>query len=393
MRHSCEKRSRLFRATDSEGTRLSSDPAIIDAHRHIVRFWLYGVAALIALMVIVGGITRLTDSGLSIVEWRPVTGTVPPLSENAWAAEFEKYKTSSEYELVNKGMTLNEFKRIYWWEWAHRLLGRVIGAAFLLPLLLFQFRGWIEPRIKWRLWLIFALGALQGGIGWWMVASGLVGRVDVAQERLSIHLTMACLILIAVVWTARRLAPVTSVASAAVASAIPRRLAWTAVTILSLLVVQIALGGLVAGLKAGFVYNTWPLIDGALIPARERLFLLAPAWANLIDNHLAVQFTHRMVAYLLVTLAVFHAADCAYHNEGRVSAIALAALLLLQATLGVTALLWHVPMLLALAHQSVAVVTLVTATVHAANLLAGKPRAVAYRDSNGNAMPERLSAA
>ena len=393
MRHSCEKRSRLFRATDSEGTRLSSDPAIIDAHRHIVRFWLYGVAALIALMVIVGGITRLTDSGLSIVEWRPVTGTVPPLSENAWAAEFEKYKTSSEYELVNKGMTLNEFKRIYWWEWAHRLLGRVIGAAFLLPLLLFQFRGWIEPRIKWRLWLIFALGALQGGIGWWMVASGLVGRVDVAQERLSIHLTMACLILIAVVWTARRLAPVTSVASAAVASAIPRRLAWTAVTILSLLVVQIALGGLVAGLKAGFVYNTWPLIDGALIPAREHLFLLAPAWANLIDNHLAVQFTHRMVAYLLVTLAVFHAADCAYHNEGRVSAIALAALLLLQATLGVTALLWHVPMLLALAHQSVAVVTLVTATVHAANLLAGKPRAVAYRDSNGNAMPERLSAA
>jgi len=393
MRHSCEKRSRLFRATDSEGTRLSSDPAIIDAHRHIVRFWLYGVAALIALMVIVGGITRLTDSGLSIVEWRPVTGTVPPLSENAWAAEFEKYKTSSEYELVNKGMTLNEFKRIYWWEWAHRLLGRVIGAAFLLPLLLFQFRGWIEPGIKWRLWLIFALGALQGGIGWWMVASGLVGRVDVAQERLSIHLTMACLILIAVVWTARRLAPVTSVASAAVASAIPRRLAWTAVTILSLLVVQIALGGLVAGLKAGFVYNTWPLIDGALIPARERLFLLAPAWANLIDNHLAVQFTHRMVAYLLVTLAVFHAADCAYHNEGRVSAIALAALLLLQATLGVTALLWHVPMLLALAHQSVAVVTLVTATVHAANLLAGKPRAVAYRDSNGNAMPERLSAA
>jgi len=393
MRHSCEKRSRLFRATDSEGTRLSSDPAIIDAHRHIVRFWLYGVAALIALMVIVGGITRLTDSGLSIVEWRPVTGTVPPLSENAWAAEFEKYKTSSEYELVNKGMTLNEFKRIYWWEWAHRLLGRVIGAAFLLPLLLFQFRGWIEPGIKWRLWLIFALGALQGGIGWWMVASGLVGRVDVAQERLSIHLTMACLILIAVVWTARRLAPVTSVASAAVASAIPRRLAWTAVTILSLLVVQIALGGLVAGLKAGFVYNTWPLIDGALIPAREHLFLLAPAWANLIDNHLAVQFTHRMVAYLLVTLAVFHAADCAYHNEGRVSAIALAALLLLQATLGVTALLWHVPMLLALAHQSVAVVTLVTATVHAANLLAGKPRAVAYRDSNGDTMTERLSAA
>ena len=385
------KEKPALRATD-EGTRLPSDPAIIDAHRHIVRFWLHGVAVLIALMVIVGGITRLTDSGLSIVEWRPVTGTVPPLSENAWAAEFEKYKTSSEYELVNKGMTLSEFKRIYWWEWVHRLLGRVIGAAFLLPLLFFQFRGWIEPRIKWRLWMIFALGALQGGIGWWMVASGLVGRVDVAQERLSIHLTMACLILIAVVWTARRLAPVTSVASPVpVANAIPRRLAWTAVAILSLLVVQIALGGLVAGLKAGLVYNTWPLIDGALIPAREHLFLLAPAWTNLIDNHLAVQFTHRVVAYLLVALAVFHAADCTYHNECRVSAIALASVLLLQATLGVAALLWHVPMLLALAHQSVAVIALVVATVHAANLLAGRPRAVTHRD--GGTMTERLSAA
>jgi cytochrome c oxidase assembly protein subunit 15 len=285
-------------------------------------------------------------------------------------------------------MTLSEFKRIYWWEWAHRLLGRVIGAAFLLPLLFFQFRGWIEPRIKWRLWMVFALGALQGAIGWWMVASGLVGRVDVAQERLSIHLTMACLILIAVVWTARRLAPATSVASA-----VPRRLAWTAVAILSLLVVQIALGGLVAGLKAGLVYNTWPLIDGALIPAREHLFFLAPAWANLIDNHLAVQFTHRMVAYLLVTLAVLHAADCTYHKKCRVSAIALASLLLLQAMLGVAALLWHVPMLLALAHQSVAVVTLVTATVHAANLLAGEPRAVAYRHSNGDTITGRLSAA
>ena len=148
-------------------------------------------------MVMVGGATRLTDSGLSIVEWRPVTGVVPPVSERAWMFEFEKYKTSSEYELANKGMSLDEFKRIYWWEWVHRLLGRLIGAAFLLPLLFFQLRGWIEPGLKWRLWLVFALGAVQGAIGWWMVASGLVGRVDVAQERLAIHLTMACLILIA----------------------------------------------------------------------------------------------------------------------------------------------------------------------------------------------------
>jgi len=387
MTRSCEKRNQTSWVPDPKGTRLHSNPAIIHAHRRAMRLWLHGIAALIALMVIVGGITRLTDSGLSIVEWRPVTGTVPPLSEKAWKVEFEKYKTSSEYELVNKGMTLDDFKRIYWWEWAHRLLGRLIAAAFLLPLLVFQLRCWIEPRLKWRLWLIFALGTLQGGIGWWMVASGLAGRVDVAQERLSVHLTMACLILIAVIWTARRLAPASSIPSI-----VPRRLAPTAVTILFLLVVQIALGGLVAGLKAGLLYDTWPLIDGAFIPRGEHLLFLEPAWTNLIDNPLAVQFTHRMVAYLLVALAALHAADCAYHDVRRAGAITLASLLLLQATLGVTTLLWHVPMLLALAHQCVAVVTLVAATVHAANLLAGKTRATAYDGAGkGQAMTKHLS--
>jgi cytochrome c oxidase assembly protein subunit 15 len=374
MRHLFENGSRPSKATDGEGTRpQAADAAIDDTRRRVIRLWLYGIAVLLVLMVMVGGITRLTDSGLSIVEWRPVTGTVPPLSENAWIVEFDKYKTSSEYELVNKGMTLDEFKRIYWWEWAHRLLGRLIGAAFLLPLLLFQFRGWIEPGLNWRLWLIFALGALQGAIGWWMVASGLVGRVDVAQERLSIHLTTASIILIAVIWTAQRLAP-----APAVVRAIPRRLPLTAVAIVGLLLVQVALGGLVAGLKAGLVYNTWPLIDGALIPSHERLMFLAPAWMNLLDNHLAVQFTHRMVAYLLVALAALHATDCAYSDEGRVGAITLALLLLLQAALGIATLLWHVPMSLALLHQSIAIAALVAAIIHAANLLAGTKRARAH---------------
>jgi heme a synthase len=368
--HWLEKRRETFEAPERERMRLQGDPAAIAAHRRVMRNWLYGVAALIALMVIVGGITRLTHSGLSIVEWRSVTGAVPPLSENAWATEFEKYKTSSEYELVNKGMTLVEFKRIYWWEWAHRLLGRLIGAAFLLPLLFFQFGGWIERELRWRLWLIFGLGALQGAIGWWMVASGLVGRVDVAQERLSIHLTMACLILTAVIWTGRSLAP------ASAASPIPRRLARTSLAILGLLVVQIALGGLVAGLKAGLIYDTWPLIDGAFIPPREHLLLLHPAWLNLIDNHLTVQFIHRMVAYLLVALAALHAADCTCHRGGRAGAITLACLLLLQATLGIATLISHVPILLALAHQSVAVVALIVAVVHAANLRAGTPQIV-----------------
>src|SRR5262245_40523628 len=256
----------------------------VEARRRAVCIWLYMIAALVVLMVMVGGATRLTDSGLSIVEWRPVTGAVPPLSEADWLGEFAKYKTSSEYELVNKGMSLVDFKRIYWWEWSHRLLGRIIGAAFLLPLLFFLLRGWIEPKLKRRLWCIFALGAVQGAIGWWMVASGLVGRVDVAQERLAVHLTMACVILLALVWTARSLAP----APAAVAPM--RRQAITATVLLILIVAQIALGGLVAGLKAGLVYDTWPLIDGAFIPAREHLFFLQPAWVNLLDNHLLVQF-------------------------------------------------------------------------------------------------------
>jgi cytochrome c oxidase assembly protein subunit 15 len=335
-----------------------------DRRRRAIRIWLYAVAALVVLMVVVGGATRLTDSGLSIVEWRPVTGTLPPLSEADWLVEFQKYQTSSEYQLVNKGMSLAAFQRIFWWEWGHRLLGRAIGLAFLLPLLFFLYRGWIEPKLKWRLWVIFALGAMQGAVGWWMVASGLVGRVDVAQERLAIHLSMASLILVGLVWTARGIEPKPSSVPP------PRRLVHGAMAILLLVLVQIGLGGLVAGLKAGLVYDTWPLIDGALIPDPSRLLFLAPAWTNFVDNHLTVQFTHRMVAYLLVALAILHGADCARDPSGRYRAggAAVAGVLLLQVVLGITALLWNVPILLALAHQLVAILALIVATAHAHRL-------------------------
>jgi cytochrome c oxidase assembly protein subunit 15 len=178
---------------------------------------------------------------------------------------------------------------------------------------------------------------------------------------------MACLILIALIWTARSLASAPATAAAAIPQR-SRRLAATAITILALLVLQIALGGLVAGLKAGLVYDTWPLIDGTLIPSRENLLFFQPAWVNLLDNHLTVQFAHRMAAYLLIGLALLHAADCSYHDRGRSGAIALACVLLIQAALGILTLLWHVPILLALAHQSVAVMALIVATVHAANL-------------------------
>ena len=188
--------------------------SIYATRRHAVRVWLLAVAALIFAMVLVGGATRLTESGLSITEWQPVTGTMPPLSEAAWQAEFDKYKTIPQYQKLNRGMSLAEFKTIFWWEWTHRLLGRLIGAAFLLPFLFFLWRGWVEPGLRARLWAIFGLGAVQGAVGWWMVASGLAGRTEVSQYRLAFHLTLACVIYVAIVWTAERLVARPAVAGA-----------------------------------------------------------------------------------------------------------------------------------------------------------------------------------
>ena len=163
------------------------------------------MAALVLAMVLVGGATRLTESGLSITEWRPVMGTLPPLGEAQWQAEFEKYQAIPQYHALNQGMSLDAFKTIYWWEWTHRLIGRVIGAAFLLPFLWFLWRGWVGPGLRGRLWFIFGLGALQGAVGWWMVASGLADRIEVSQYRLATHLVLACVIYVALIWTAQRL--------------------------------------------------------------------------------------------------------------------------------------------------------------------------------------------
>src|SRR5271170_1076870 len=209
-----------------------------------VRWWLIAVAALIAVMVLVGGATRLTESGLSIVEWKPVTGALPPLGEAAWTQAFDAYKAIPQYRQMNAGMSLAAFKTIFWWEWSHRLLGRVIGAAFLLPFLWFLWRGGLGAELKRRLWLIFALGALQGAVGWWMVASGLSERVEVSQYRLATHLVLALLIFAAVVWTLRRLAHGPS-------SLASSRLKFTAMALLALIFVQLYFGALVAGLRAG----------------------------------------------------------------------------------------------------------------------------------------------
>jgi cytochrome c oxidase assembly protein subunit 15 len=229
--------------------------------RALVRAWLAIVALMIVAMVVVGGATRLTDSGLSITEWQPIHGIIPPLNAAQWQEEFAKYQQIPEYQQLNKGMTPDEFKGIFWWEWSHRLLGRLIGAVVLLPLIFFWVTGRIEARLKPRVVALFLLGGLQGAIGWWMVKSGLSVRTDVSQYRLAIHLTFAAMILAYTVWLARGLAP-------SPLSGSRRRLRSVAGLIVGLTGLQIFLGGLVAGLDAGLSFNTGPLMDGTPVPLR-----------------------------------------------------------------------------------------------------------------------------
>ncbi|MDO9425482.1 MAG: COX15/CtaA family protein [Methylobacterium sp.] len=327
-----------------------------------VRAWLYVLAALVVCMVAVGGTTRLTGSGLSITEWRPVTGAVPPLSAEAWTAEFEKYKDTPQYRILNQGMGLSDFKTIYAWEWGHRLLGRFVGLAFFLPLLWFWWRGALSRRLGLGLLGLGILGGLQGAIGWIMVASGLQpGMTAVAPLKLALHLTTASLILAGLVWLAAGLRTVP-------ASPVPVRLARTAVAIMVLVLAQIFLGGLVAGSKAGLVYNTWPGMDGAFAPPLADLFAVRPWIENFVDNHALVQLNHRLVAYLLFAVAVIHAFDARRTLPGSGTArraTGVAGLVLAQAVLGVTTLLLAVPLWAGLAHQVFAMLVLMMATVHA----------------------------
>jgi cytochrome c oxidase assembly protein subunit 15 len=340
--------------------------------RSAIRLWLLGLAALVFAMVLVGGATRLTGSGLSIVEWRPVTGTLPPLSQAEWQVEFEKYKTIPQYRELNRGMSLDEFKTIYFWEWGHRLLGRVIGVAFLLPFLWFLWRGWVEPGLRARLWVLFGLGGLQGAVGWWMVASGLSERTSVAHERLAFHLTLACIIYAAIIWTAQRL-------TAAPTAVAPGRIRKTAAALSVLVLVQIFIGAMLAGLHGGLIYNTWPSIDGALVPAWERLALLSPGWSNLVDNVLTVQFIHRSTAYALFLVAILHLIDVIRTLRGGPAlngALALAAAIALQAGIGIVTLLHQTPISLGLSHQGMAVVVLTVAIIHLERLTPQRAAAI-----------------
>ena len=325
-------------------------------------------------MVLVGGATRLTESGLSITEWRPVMGTVPPLGDAQWQVEFEKYQATPQYRELNRGMTLGAFKTIYWWEWTHRLLGRTIGAAFLLPFLWFLWRGSVGPGLRARLWVIFALGALQGAVGWWMVASGLVDRVEVSQYRLATHLLLAGVIYVALLWTAQRM---DDHAPAQIPPQVPARLRAGAIALLVLVLAQIYLGALVAGLRAGYAYNTWPLIDGAIVPEASRLFFDTPLWRNFFENTLTAQFDHRMLAYALWLLAVMHAIDAvAAMKKGLIAfgALLVAIAVTAQAALGIWTLVMVVPLPLALLHQAMAMIVLTVATLHAASFGERMPR-------------------
>ena len=323
-------------------------------NRTQIRLWLYGICLLILAMVVVGGATRLTESGLSITEWKPIHGTIPPLSEAEWLEEFDKYRQIPQYQLINKGMSLDEFKFIFWWEWAHRQLGRFIGIAYALPLVFFWATGRIERGLKMPLLFGLFLGGLQGAVGWWMVASGLVERTDVSQYRLATHLTLACIIFAYVFWIARRLAPHTEATPRD--ADLLRRAGWL---VLGLVFLQIFLGGLVAGLNAGLTFNTWPLMDGQWVP--KGLLVMEPAWKNFFENVMTVQFQHRLGAYVLMIAAVallVLTLKRAVHQGLRATVMLLTAVIFAQAALGITTLLLHVQLDVALAHQAMAVIVL-----------------------------------
>ena len=325
-----------------------------------VALWLLAVAALVVTMVVVGGATRLTGSGLSIIEWRPVTGAIPPLSDAAWQAEFARYKTIPQYLELNQGMGLAGFKAIYWWEWAHRLLGRLIGVAFAIPFAVFLVRRQIPKRLVWRCWAMLGLGALQGVIGWWMVSSGLADRVSVAPERLTTHLGLALLLFILLVWTGLD-----------AWSGQPRQQSVTrwrtgALVFLAAAFAQSLLGALVAGTDAGFVYNDFPTMGGALVPSD---YAGASFWATLAHNQASVQLHHRLGAYTLFIGAMVMAAMARRARylpaQARGLALLIAVVVTGQALLGIATLMSGVPVWLGVLHQLGAVALLASATAFA----------------------------
>lgn len=319
--------------------------------------WLFVVAALVVAMVVIGGITRLTESGLSITQWKPISGIVPPLTIAQWQVEFDHYKQIPEYQKLNRGMTLSGFQAIFFWEYLHRLLGRVVGLAYLVPLAVFWIGGRVPRGYAPRLIALVALVAFQGAIGWWMVASGLAVRTDVSHVRLAVHLSTALLLLAGTVWTALDLAAIGGNRLAR-----PARLRIVAVVALLLLFLQIMFGAFTAGLDAGYAFASWPLMGDELFPTATPLG--HPLWRNAVDNPVAVQFIHRWLAFVAAAGLGVLAWRARRVGAGRV-ALALVALVALQIVLGISTLLSGVALPLAVAHQANAALTLIAAVAAA----------------------------
>lgn len=318
------------------------------APRAVAR-WLLVVAAMVFLMVVVGGITRLTESGLSMVRWEPISGAVPPLTDRQWQAEFDAYKATPEYRKINRGMDLSGFKHIFFWEYLHRLIGRSIGLVFALPLLWFWWRRKIPQGYGPRLVGILALGGLQGAIGWWMVASGLVDRPDVSHLRLATHLVTALIIFSALIWTALDLLG---------RDQRPARLGWTSLALILVLAVQIVLGAFTAGLDAGYAFSSWPKMGETWFPEGG----WHEGWSivrNAIDNPVVVQFIHRWFAWVAAA-AVLAMAVRANRAGAKGASHALATLVAIQIGLGIATLLSGVAIVVAVAHQAVAALLLGT---------------------------------
>lgn len=328
----------------------SVGPASLDYDRlKPVRIWLYFLAAFVLVMVLVGGATRLTESGLSITSWKPISGIIPPLSSADWQAEFEAYQQIPQYQLFKDWMGVEEFKLIFWWEWLHRFLGRMLGFAFAIPFVIFVAQRRLPKSMIWPLAGLFVLGGFQGFLGWWMVSSGLSELTSVSQYRLAAHLCAACVLMLALVWVARGLEPPTE-------GVAPSR-GWVVATwgLLVLLFIQIGAGAFVAGLSAGLVYNTWPLMNGAFIP--DGLFALDPWWKSAFEHVLTVQFNHRMIAYL-ITVYVVLMWIWGRHKPGydglHVWMPAIGMTVLLQVFLGIGTVLSVVNIPIALGHQALA---------------------------------------
>jgi cytochrome c oxidase assembly protein subunit 15 len=323
------------------------------ASRRQVAAWLLVCCALVFAIVVVGGVTRLTHSGLSITEWQPIVGTVPPLSDAAWQEAFAKYQRTPEFQQVNRHMSMAEFKPIFWMEWAHRLLGRLIGFAFFVPFLYFLLRRRLDSSLSWRLLGIFVLGGLQGAMGWYMVQSGLVDDPRVSQFRLTAHLGLAFLIYGLMFWVALGLLRPRDADPDPQLAGLRGFSTW----LVGLVFVMVLTGGFVAGIRAGFAYNTFPLMNGHVVP--PELFMLQPWWQNFFSNMATVQFNHRLLAWLLAFVVPWfwlRGRRARLPAPARLASHGLLAALVLQVVLGIATLLLVVPIGLAAAHQAGAVV-------------------------------------